>query len=330
MRSKGKKWFILLVAITMFFVYIADFGVKENIVVCSSLEQFRSDELQLQLNKEFPQYNVTVMYMPTGKAASKIYAEGTDSEVDILVGMETGYLGKIKDSLENIEGISRIDYLDGLKPEDNGNLWVTWERQAGAIVINPNVLEKHGLKAPKSYEDLLKPEYKGLIAMPDPKSSGTGYFFYKSWVNEMGDEKALEYVDRLYENLKQLTESGSGPIKMLKQGEVAVGLGLTFQSVNEINAGQPLEIIFAEEGSPYSLTGTAMIKGHKEKEGVTEVFDYIANEFFVYDKNEFSPEAVYEGQENKVENYPQNIKYANMDGIQEMKEKERLLDLWKY
>lgn len=330
MRGKGKKWFVLLLAITMFFVYIADFEGKENIVVCASSEQFRNDELQRQLNKEFPQYNITVMYMPTGKAASKIYAEGKNSEVDILVGMETGYLGKIKDNLENIEGISRIEYLEGLKPEDNDNLWVTWERQAGAIVINPNVLEKHGLEAPKSYEDLLKPEYKGLVAMPDPKSSGTGYFFYKSWVNEMGDEKALEYVDSLYENLKQLTESGSGPIKMLKQGEAGIGLGLTFQAVNEINAGQPFEIIFAEEGSPYSLTGTAMIKGHKEKEGVLEVFDYIANEFFVYDKNEFSPEAVYEGQENKVENYPQNIKYADMDGIQEMKEKERLLALWKY
>ena len=63
-------------------------------------------------------------------------------------------------------------------------------------------------------------------------------------VNSMGTEGALAYVDQLYGNLKQLTESDSGPIKMLKQGEVAIGLALTFQAVNEINDGQPLEIIF--------------------------------------------------------------------------------------
>ena len=73
--------------------------------------------------------------------------------------------------------------------------------------------------------------------MPDPKSSGTGYFFYKNWVNLWGDQDALDYVDKLYGNLKQFTESGSGPIKLLRQGEVAIGLALTFQAVSEINDG---------------------------------------------------------------------------------------------
>ncbi len=325
-----KKWFVVLLVVTLMFTLLADFGGKDSIVICSSAEQFRNDALQNQLHKRFPEYNIVVMYMSTGKAAAKIYAEGKDSEVDILVALETGYLNKINDSLEDISGISRIPYLDGIAPADNNNLWITWERQAGAIVVNQDVLDKYGLEAPKSYADLLKPEYKGLIAMPDPKSSGTGYFFYKTWVNTMGEEGALDYVDQLYGNLKQFTESGSGPIKLLKQGEVAIGLALTFQAVNEINVGQPLEIIFPETGSPYSLTGAAVIKGHTQKPGVEEVFDFIANEFLVYDKENFSPEAVYEGQNNQIENYPQNIQYADMTGIQDIQEKERLLDLWKY
>ena len=98
------------------------------------------------------------MYMSTGKAASKVYAEGAGTEIDILVGLETGYLSKIKDNLANIEGLSKIDYVRGLSPEDNGNYWVTWERQAGAIIVNRKILDKYGLEAPTSYEDLLKPE----------------------------------------------------------------------------------------------------------------------------------------------------------------------------
>ena len=224
-----KKGIIVLLLVTFLFAFVAEYGGHESVVICSSLEQFRNDELQKQLNERFPDQNIVVMYMSTGKAAAKIYAEGSNSEVDIIVGLETGYLNKIKGSLADVSGLCRVPYLEGVTLADNDNLWVTWERQAGAIVVNRSILDKYGLEAPRTYADLLKPEYEGLIAMPDPKSSGTGYFFYKTWVNTMGEEAALAYVDALYKNLKQFTESGSGPIKMLKQGEVAIGLSLTFQ-----------------------------------------------------------------------------------------------------
>lgn len=325
-----KKGILLLLAVTLLFSVLAYSGGQESIVVCTSMEQFRNDALQEMLSAQFPQYNIIVMYMSTGKAAAKIYAEGAATEVDILVGLETGYLNKIKDHLEDISGISRIPYADGLTAADNANLWNVWERQAGAIIVNRDILAKHGLEAPETYADLLKPEYKGLIAMPDPKSSGTGYFFYKSWVNAWGDEATLAYVDQLYGNLKQFTESGSGPIKLLKQGEVAIGLALTFQAVSEINEGQPFDIVFPPEGSPFSLTGTAMIEGRREKDGVAEVYDFIAHEFLMYDKEHFSPELIYEGQVNTMPNYPADILYADMTGIQDDKEKERLLAQWKY
>ena len=325
-----KKGIIILLVLTLVFTVFATVGNKESIVICSSAEQFRNDELQRQLNERFPDKNIIVTYMSTGKAAAKVFAEGRGTEIDILVGLETGYLNKITNHLADVSGISDIQYMSGLSVSDNGGRWATWERQAGAIIVNRDILDKYGLDAPTSYADLLKLEYKGLVAMPDPKSSGTGYFFYKSWVNTMGDEGALEYVDSLYSNLKQFTESGSGPIKLLKQGEVAIGLALTFQAVSEINDGQPFEIIFPEDGSPYSLTGTAMIDGRETREDVVEVYDFIINEFLVYDKENFSPEQIYDGQINQMDNYPADIVYADMTGIQEITEKERLLALWKY
>ncbi|MBQ9162512.1 MAG: extracellular solute-binding protein [Clostridia bacterium] len=325
-----KKGLIILLVVTVLFACAAELGNKESIVVCSSMEQFRNDELQRQLSERFPDKNIIVMYMATGKAAAKVYTEGEKTEIDILVGLETGYLNKLSENLADISGLTRIPYSDGLEPADNRNKWVTWEKQAGAIIVNTEILDKYGLEAPTSYEDLLKPEYKGLVAMPDPKSSGTGYFFYKSWVNSMGDEGALKFVDELYPNLKQFTDSGSGPIKLLKQGEIAIGLALTFQAVNEINDGQPFEIIFPEQGSPYSLTGTTVVKGRETNEDVLAVYDFIINEFLVYDKENYSPEEIYEGQKNMIDGYPENITYADMTGIQDDKEKERLLDLWKY
>ncbi len=325
-----KKFVAVLVVITLCLTgYTLRFS-QDTIVICSSSEQFRNDYVQDELRRQFPQYNIVVMYMPTGKAAAKVAVEKEKTDIDILVGLETGYLSKIQDSLADISGLSRIDYLPGLTPEDNGNKWVTWERQAGAIVVNTQTLKKYGLPVPQTYEDLLDPQYRDLIAMPDPKSSGTGYFFYKNWVNIWGEEKALAYVDKLHSNLKQFTESGSGPIKMMIQGETAVGLALTFQAVNEINSGMPFEIIYPSEGSPYSLTGNAIVAGKEKKRGVKEVFDYLIHECMIYDKENFSPEAVLAEQNNNVPNYPQDIPYADMTGIDDPDEKERLLSLWKY
>ena len=325
-----KKIIVVLLVVTMLFTYASASGGRESIVICATTEQYRVEDLQEQLNERFPQYNTIVMYMSTGKAAAKIYAEGVGTEVDILLAMESGYLSKLKPHLADISGRTRIPYLEGFRTEDNHNLWVTWERFGGAIIVNTEVLEKYGLEKPTSYEDLLKPEYQNLVAMPDPKSSGTGFFFFQNWVNIWGEDAALEFVDKLHDNIKQFTESGSGPIKLLKQGEIAVGLGMTYQAVTEANAGQPFEVIFPESGSPYSLTGAAIIEGHQNKKGISEVYDYIIHEFMVYDKENYSPEQVYEGQINLVPNYPENVPLADMTGIQDDQEKERLLALWKY
>ena len=155
-----KKILIILLAVTLAFTVLADYGNKESIVICASSEQFRNDALQEQLNQNFPDKNIIVMYMSTGKAAAKVFAEGQNTEIDILVGLETGYMNKISESLADMSGISRINYSEGLTPADNGNRWATWERQAGAIIVNTEILKKHNLEAPSSYEDLLKPEYK--------------------------------------------------------------------------------------------------------------------------------------------------------------------------
>ncbi|RHV68013.1 extracellular solute-binding protein [Clostridiaceae bacterium OM02-2AC] len=325
-----KKIFISLVLLATLLVFDVTKENSDSIIIYSSMEQYRGEELQKQLDRKFPNEKIMVMYVPTAKAAAKIKVEKQGTDADIVVGLETSYLEKVKDSLADLHGIKELPYVKSLTLKDNDYKYVTWERQAGAFIVNKDVLKKYNLPTPKSYSDLLKPEYKGLIAMPDPKTSGTGYFFYKSLINELGDEKALKYIDDLSKNIKSFTESGSGPIKLLIQGEVGIGLGLTFQAMEQINEGSPFKIIYPKEGSPYSLTGTGIIKGREENEKIKKVFDFIVDDFFIYDKEYFSPEQVLQKQDNKIKNYPKNIHYANMEGISDIDEKERLLKLWKY
>ncbi len=325
-----KKLLCLLIVCAIVLLGVTAISNDNTIIIYTSMEQFRNDELQRQLNEKFPDLNIVVMYMSTAKAAAKLSIEGTHTDADIVVGLETAYMHRIEQHMADVREYSHLDYMDDMVV-DSGK-YVVWERQAGSIIINRQVLERKGLPAPKTYQDLLNPIYKGLIAMPDPKSSGTGFFFFRNMINEMGEQAAFEYIDELYNtgNIKQFTESGSGPVKLLIQGEVAIGLGLTFQGMNEINNGHDFELITPEYGSPYSLTGTALLDGRQNDEDIVRVFEFIVNDYMVYDKMYGSPEQVLKVQENRIPNYPQNIQYANMAGIDDITEKERILAKWKY
>lgn len=325
-----KKLFIGLTVLATLLVVLMTSNDNETIIVYASTEQFRNDEMQRQLNEKFPDLKIRVMYTPTAKAAAKLKIEKEKSDADIVVGIDSAYMGSFADALADIEGLSKVDYLDDLAPETHDNKFVTWERFGGSFIVNKEILSKYNLEAPKTYQDLLKPEYKGLIAMPDPKSSGTGYFFYLNMVNQVGEEAALEYFDALEKNIKQFTESGSGPIKLLTQGEIAIAMGMTFQAVNQINNNMPFEIIFPEQGSPFSLTATGLVKGREENEDIMRVFDFIINDFLIFDKLNYSPELIYKDQEILVPNYPADIEYADMSNLDDILEKERLLELWKY
>lgn len=68
------------------------------------------------------------------------------------------------------------------------------------------MLEEKGLPIPETYEDMLMPEYAGLISMPSPKSSGTGYSYYNGMVTILGEEAGMEYFEELNPNIKEYTE----------------------------------------------------------------------------------------------------------------------------
>ena len=323
-----KKIISILLAVTLALTVITTEKSENAIIIYSCMEQFRNDELQEQLNEAFPELDVYVMYMSTAKAAAKLSIEGPSSDADIVVNLENAYMTKVEEHMADVTAYSHLEYVDDMVVESGR--YLIWDRQAGSIIVNRTILEKNNLPVPETYEDLLNPVYKDLISMPDPKSSGTGYFFLKSLVNTMGEEEAFAYIDELAKNMKQFTESGSGPVKLLIQGEVAIGLGLTFQAVNEFNNGNDFIIIEPEFGSPYSLTSMSMLAGREENEDIARVFEFVANDYMVYDKMYGSPEKVLVDQVNGIENYPENITYANMDGIESVEEKERLLDKWKY
>ncbi len=301
---------------------------KEIVVIYTSAESYRVEHMWQRLNEEFPQYEILLEYLPTGSHAARLLAEGLDTDCDITYDLEYTYLEKLE-TAGLLADLS--DYDSSIFCQDvlQSSCYVPEYRNGGAVIINPAVLDKYGLAVPTCYDDLLKEEYQGLISMPNPTSSGTGYMFLLAMANARGEEAAFDYFDALAKNVLQFTSSGSGPVNALIQQEVAIGLGITGTAVNAINDGAQLEILFFEEGSPYALYGQAIIQGRDERTAVREVFDFLYGTYAYENCQMFYPEQIFTDRTFQVENYPTDITYCDMTNNTAQR-KEKLLSHWKY
>lgn len=321
--KKAIKIFLLLITILLL---IGCSNKKEKVVIYSCLEEDRQQALVKQLKQEFPDIDVKVQYIPTGNVVAKIKNEGSRIEADIILGLETAHMDNLKDNFANLNKFNTKDiYLKNIPNTDN---YLIWEKYTMNIIIDKTFFKKHKIDIPKTYKDLLKKEYKNLIAMPDLKTSATGYAFFLNVVNLMGEKKAVEYFKKLKTNLREFTTSGSGTTNLLKQGEIAIAMGMTAQGVSAINEGYDFKIVELETGSPYNTTTFGIIKGRENNENVLKVFEWLLNDFIYYDKENFVPDPILKNQNNKVKNYPRDLKDANMDGINDVKVKEHLTKVW--
>lgn len=283
---------------------------KPSVLIWSGAEEYRNAAFQTALNAQFPDYDIYIEYMSTGDMAAKVVAEGANTEADIVFDLEAGNVPKVAPFLADLSGYDSSIFTDDMIIPGNKVLPET--RNGGCIAINTVLLAQKGLAVPTSYEDLLKPEYKGLISMPNPHSSGTGYMFLKSLVNSWGEDQAFAYFAQLKNNILAFTSSGSGPVNALVQGEAAIGLAMTAQTVTEINKGAPLQILFFKEGSPFSLYNYGIVAGKDARPEVKAVFDYFYTTLVAEDKAAFFPEKIYKDKDFTITNYPTNIPYADM------------------
>ena len=328
-----KMLFISALLMAMLFLQVTAISCQRtddnSIIIYTSTEDFRTEHIQLLLREKFPQYRITVQVLSTGNHAARLRAEGTQTEADIILNLETGHLEALVDVLADLSSFDLSEFLPELVPENKR--FLPWDKSSGAIIIDRARLESLDLPVPASYQALLNPMYRGHISMPSPRTSGTGYMFLVSLVNTLGEDRAFSYFDAFAENVLQFTTSGSGPVNALIQGEAAIALGMTLTAVNAINTrGIPLEIFFFEEGAPNITTGFGIIRGRETRPIVREVFEFIMTQVVREDKELFSPEPIMVNQINTVPNYPRSIPYANMEGVYDLELKDRLLAKWRF
>jgi iron(III) transport system substrate-binding protein len=139
---------------------------------------------------------------------------------------------------------------------------------------NPELLAKKKLPVPRSWADLLKPEYRGEIQVANPASSGTAYTMVATLVQLMGEDKAFDYMKQLHRNISQYTRSGTGPIKAVARGETSVSISFVHDAPGEKMQGFPVETVTPSEGTGAEIGSMSIIRGARNLDAAKKFYEW--------------------------------------------------------
>ena len=223
-------------------------------------------------------YGIKTYYqrLSTGEVQAKITEEAGNPSGDVWFGGTTDPYNESAKAglLMSYEAANAADLAADMYRDADGYWYGIYKGILG-FMVNTEELQRLGLEAPKGWDDLLKPEYKGLIWMSNPNTAGTAKLIINTMVQLKGHDEAMKYFVELDKNIAQYTKSGSGPSKKVGIGECVIGIGFLHDGITQILMGYDnIDLIIPASGTSYEIGATAIFKGAKHPNAAKLFIEY--------------------------------------------------------
>lgn len=311
----------------------AAFAQKTTLTVYTAWETETLKPYAEGFAKVAPDIELKYVRDSTGVITAKALAEKANPQADVIAGLAASSLELLKQEgmlqpyvPKGFERLTR-DYSDKATPPS----WLGLDVWGATVCFNTIEAKKRNLPKPETWRDLTKPIYKGMIVMPNPASSGTGFLDVTAWLQLFGEQEGWKYMDALHENIAQYTHSGSKPCKQAGAGEFPIGISFELRAHKTKAAGAPIDIIFPREGLGYDIEAAAIVKGTRKQEAAQRYLDWLAskeaNELFARDW----AIVAYPGVARKIETIPADYEkmLVRNDFSHIAKNRERVLAEWQ-
>jgi iron(III) transport system substrate-binding protein len=221
---------------------------------------------------------VNITAKGSGEALAQLNAEKANPKTDIWFG------GTGDPHLQAAEQGLTLEYkseqLASLHPWAQKQAADSKYRTVGVYLgplgfgFNKELLAKKKAAEPKSWADLLKPEFKGEVQMANPASSGTAYTMIATLVQLMGEDKAFDYMKKLHGNISTYTRSGTAPVKAAARGETTVSVSFVHDVTTEAVNGFPVGSATPAEGTGAEVGSMSIVKGSPNVEAAKKFYEW--------------------------------------------------------
>ena len=211
-------------------------------------------------------YGIKVNYqrLSTGEVQAKIEEEKGNPSADVWFGGTTdpyNVLAK-EDLLEPYAAQNASHLLSDMYKDPDGKWYGIYKGILG-FMVNTTELARMNLEAPADWQDLLKPEYKGLIWLSNYNTAGTAKLVINTMIQKYGHDEGIQYLVNLDKNIEVYTKSGSGPSKNVGTGECVIGIGFLHDGITQIvdNGYENVKLVIPSSGTSFEIGATAIFKG---------------------------------------------------------------------
>lgn len=267
-----KKVLSLLVVLVLLCPALSALADNGSLVLYYSHAADWSDPI-IQQFQEQTGIKVELVGAGTGELISRIIAESDNPLGDVLWGGVAESYIPIADKLEPYESTETASLMPGAHDEVN-KLWYAFDIEPMVLVYSTK-LAPDGITG---WDDLLKPEWKGQIAIADPLKSSSSFAGIMGAVAAYGqaDGQGFEYLKQLVPNLDgKIVSSSSGTYKGVSDGEYAIGLTYEEAALKYIAAGSEMQVVYPKEGTNVIYSPVSIIKGGPNTENAKKFVDFL-------------------------------------------------------
>ncbi|MBK8071999.1 MAG: putative 2-aminoethylphosphonate ABC transporter substrate-binding protein [Ramlibacter sp.] len=266
---------------------------KTQLLVYTALETDQLKAYQEGFNRVNPDIEIKWVRDSTGVITAKLMAEKGNPQADAVMGVAASSLALLDKNgmLEPYAPLNLDAIMSKYRDTKNPPAWFGMDVWGATVCFNTVEAQKRGLPKPETWKDMTKPIYKGQIVMPNPASSGTGFFDVTAWLTLWGDDNGKgggwKFMDALHENIAQYTHSGSKPCNMASSGEFVMGISFEYRANANKAKGAPIDLVFPKEGLGWDLEAFAIHKGTKKLEAAKKLADWASSKdaMLLYGKN---------------------------------------------
>jgi iron(III) transport system substrate-binding protein len=269
-----KKVLVIFLVISALFVPAVI--AQETLMAYASVEQDLAVNLFTAFEKETG-IKVNMVRLGSGELEARIEAEKNDPQASIWVGgVGTNHISA---QMKGLTAPYKSKAAAGIPAQfkDKDGYWVGLYLGPLAISTNLTRAKELGIAPPKSWADLLKPEYKGKFRVAFPGSSGTGYNVLTTiiYLNKMDEDKAFAWLKKFADNCEKFERSGPAPTNYVATGEIPIAIGYAHDAVRAKAKGANIEINIPKEGVGFELASMSLIKGGKQAVLAKKLYDWI-------------------------------------------------------
>ena len=213
-------------------------------------------------------FGIKVNYqrLSTGEVQAKIEEEKGNPSADVWFGGTTDPYNVVAKEglLEPYAAQNASHLLSDMYKDPDGNWYGIYKGILG-FMVNTDELARMNLEAPADWQDLLKPEYKGLVWLSNYNTAGTAKLVINTMIQKYGHDEGIQYLVDLDKNIQVYTKSGSGPSKNVGTGECVIGIGFLHDGITQIvdNGYDNVQLIIPSSGTSFEIGATAIFKGAK-------------------------------------------------------------------